>query len=414
LQYAVNNQAVKGSEAFANHVPTVNAGLVTSWEWPSKEPQVASKPKEVTTEQAKFQLRVSDSHKRIGGRQISVDSTLALKSQFGLREVQSGNWVLKDPVSAKFHVEQSAAAMADLADLIGVTDNLVSMNGRLAIAFGARGTGNAGGMTFRAHYEPVQRVMNMTKMGGGGCLGHEWFHAFDNMIREMATDTATPSMYYASAGAGQLPDGELKDAYTDLHKAMTEGGERQMRRTPYTARDHQIAKHNIDGMHPNAPCRIIKDAGNASDASVAIEQYFGERVKRGDKSAIKNMRQWLTLAAAYYGKPEGGSAEVATGEAISSFKKSAIELEGGRKKAYWSQSEEMAARAFQAWIEDRLSDKGAQNDYLSSMADNRYYDEGSPFPEGDERKRINAAFDRLFEVVRKQNIMQKALAMMSA
>lgn len=75
---------------------------------------------------------------------MPVASTADLKERFGLREVQSGNWVLRDPVSAKFHTEQTAGALSDLADILGITDQQVAMNGRVALAFGARGTGMLG------------------------------------------------------------------------------------------------------------------------------------------------------------------------------------------------------------------------------------------------------------------------------
>lgn len=415
---AINYRRPSGSQAFANHVATVNAGRVDSWDWADKEPKPATR-KELTKEQVKFQLRVADTYQRTGGRSVSVDSTTALKSQFGLRDVQSGNWVLKDPVSAKFHVEQSAAAFADLADLIGVPDHVVSMNGRLAIAFGARGRGNAGfGGAARAHYEPVHRIMNMTKLGGGGCLGHEWFHAFDNMVKEMSSETSTPAEFFASSSASLLPDGELKDAYSNLHKAMSDGNEYHSRRIQYSNKDYRTAKLNVNSSYPNRISQLIKQAGNASDASLAVSQYFSGR---DDTRKNKKLRDdWHRIAVAYYGEEAGGIAEVKSGNPISSFKKEAALLDEGAMGKYWSRNEEMAARAFQAWCEDRIADKGQRNDYLSALADNKYHRDPltgmdwKPFPEGEERTRINAAFDKLFEVVRKNNIMQKALGLMSA
>lgn len=418
FENAINYRRHNGSQAFANHVATVNAGRVDSWGWADKEPKPATR-KGLTNEQVRFQLKVADTYVRTGGRPVSIDSTMALKDQFGLRDVQSGNWVLKDPVSAKFHVEQSAAAMADLADLIGVPDHLVSMNGRLAIAFGARGKGNAGfGGAARAHYEPVHRVMNMTKMGGGGCLGHEWFHAFDNMVKEMSSDTATPAEFFSSTGFAMLPEGELKDAYSNLYKAMSDGNEYHLRRIQYSNKDHRTAKLNVDSGYPNRISQLIKQAGNASDAALAVSQYFSGRDDTRKNKKLKD--DWSRIAVAYYGDEAGGITEVKTGNPISSFKKEAALLDEGAMGKYWSAGEEMAARAFQAWCEDSLSAKGLRSDYLSALADNKYHRdpltgmEWKPFPEGDERKRINAAFDRLFEVVRKQNIMQKALDMMSA
>ena len=70
--------------------------------------------------------------------------------------------------------------MFDLSDMIGIDHKALGFNGRLAMAFGARGRGGA-----LAHYEPVQRVINLTKMRGGGSLGHEWFHAIDNILGEV-------------------------------------------------------------------------------------------------------------------------------------------------------------------------------------------------------------------------------------
>ncbi|MDR0655964.1 MAG: hypothetical protein LBG22_06570, partial [Treponema sp.] len=129
-----------------------------------------------------FELKVADHIVRRGGREVKAESTEALKNLFNLRDVQSGNWVLNDTKSAKFHVDNIATGLADLADITGIPDNLVSLNGRLAIAIGARGHSK-----FLAHYEPVERVINITKMKGGGSLGHEWFHAFDNLIVDAMT-----------------------------------------------------------------------------------------------------------------------------------------------------------------------------------------------------------------------------------
>ena len=97
--------------------------------------------------------------------------------------------MLRDATSAKFHVENTASAFADLADIFGVPDAYVSLNGRLAMAFGARGSGAKGWADGapKAHYEPVQRIINLTKMGGGGSLGHEWAHALDNIVKEAVT-----------------------------------------------------------------------------------------------------------------------------------------------------------------------------------------------------------------------------------
>ena len=71
----------------------------------------------------------------------------------------------------------------------------------------------------------------------------------------------------------------------------------------------------------------------------------------------------------------------------------------------------MAARAFQAFLEDSLKDRDRRNDYLSYGADNSLYGgTHQAYPEGDERKRINLAFKSLFEVIKSEKIFENASA----
>ena len=65
-------------------------------------------------------------------------------------------------------------AFEDLFTAMGISHKDISLGGELAIAFGARGRGNA-----MAHYEPFKNVINMTKKRGAGSLAHEWGHALD-------------------------------------------------------------------------------------------------------------------------------------------------------------------------------------------------------------------------------------------
>ena len=62
-----------------------------------------------------------------------------------------------------------------MVNLINIPARAVSLDGTLGLAFGARGSKGA-----KAHYEPDQVVINLTKEHGAGSLGHEWWHALDN------------------------------------------------------------------------------------------------------------------------------------------------------------------------------------------------------------------------------------------
>ena len=401
----------KGSDAFASHVTNAKGGRIKDWSWAEKD----TTQRKATKKEVSFQLKVVENYERKGGREVSAESTQSLKDTFGLRDVQSGNWVLDDPNSARFHVQRASEAFADLADIVGVDDKMVSLNGRLAMAFGARGKG--GKNAARAHYEPVQRVINITKMGGGGCLAHEWFHAVDNLVKEAEGVGDSGVDDFLTESPSLLPAGELRDAFSQLHKAMHEGTQRTREVHAYTAKDVKLAEYNIDrSAYSNGIASMIKQAPDAASAVIAVRDYFAGR--RMDKRTTKALKDWSRLAVAYHDKnPAGNEVSLLSGPAMSSFAAEAVALDGGAQAKYWSQTKEMAARAFQSWSEDKLASLGRRNDYLSALADNKYYQsplgDTKPFPEGEERQRINAAFDNLMSILSKRGTLAKALALLS-
>ncbi|WP_438712322.1 LPD1 domain-containing protein [Aquimarina muelleri] len=103
------------------------------------------------------------------------DSNLAL-AHFNLRSIEFGNWMTQQD-RANF-LYASALSLHYLAQLLGVSDEDIGLGGRLSLALGARGHGNA-----KAHYESTPyAVINLTKTQGFGSLAHEYAHAVDNII----------------------------------------------------------------------------------------------------------------------------------------------------------------------------------------------------------------------------------------
>ncbi len=408
----LNYRGFKGSDTFARHVATAKVGRIKDWSWAEKElVRVASSSREST----RFQLQVADTWERIGGRPSVVASSAELKASFGLRDAEYGDWVKEDFSSAKAHTERCAEAFADLVDLLGLDDQDVGIKGKLAMAFGARGHGAAGCRTSApaAHYETQRRVINLTKNAGGGTLAHEWFHSLDNMLRELATGKAGKEKDWGTENLDILPPGALKEAMVGLRKAMLDGPFRHDTMMTYTGRDVLLARHNIDGrLGPRVGDTVagkIKAAANIHDAAIAVQDHFSRLVgSNGEMSRATKirMKDWLTVAAAYFGGDEnGGEILVKSGEPTSRFAFEAVKLDRGSRTPYWSLPREMAARAFQSWTEDRLGERERRNYYLSAKADNSFYVDPFlgpqyPYPEGDERVRINAAFDQLFEALR--------------
>lgn len=98
---------------------------------------------------------------------------------FGIRGGEFGNWT--NERDRQVNLNMAFDAFLDLAAALNISRRDVSLPelklGSLAIAFGARGSGNA-----LAHYEMGREVINLTKMRGAGSLAHEWGHALDDMI----------------------------------------------------------------------------------------------------------------------------------------------------------------------------------------------------------------------------------------
>lgn len=102
---------------------------------------------------------------------------------FGFRSIEVGKWVTKEEqqIGANLFFD----ALYDLCDILQVPESVISLNGRLALAFGKGGRKGV-----CAHYTPAKHELSLAKNAGAGSLAHEWFHAFDHYIaNKMYSDT---------------------------------------------------------------------------------------------------------------------------------------------------------------------------------------------------------------------------------
>lgn len=123
---------------------------------------------------------------------------------FGFRGVEFGNW--NNQLERQRVMNHAYDAMRDLAEMTGLAPKAMSLDGKLGLAFGARGHGLAGA---RAHYERNYGTINLTKMQGAGSLAHEWMHALDHYLARkddptldvMTTNKAGHKVFPADARA---------------------------------------------------------------------------------------------------------------------------------------------------------------------------------------------------------------------
>ena len=138
------------------------------------------------------------------GADLNPDTFAAV---FPFRGVEFGNWV--NQLERASNLNECADALQDMASVLGLRPEAVTLSGSLAWAFGSRGIGKA-----LAHYEPARRVINLTKKKGNGCVAHEWWHALDNYIMIQA---GKPSLFmvsdcYAYGAAEKSPIFEAAEA----------------------------------------------------------------------------------------------------------------------------------------------------------------------------------------------------------
>jgi hypothetical protein len=126
--------------------------------------------------------RVGDDHR--GGARMTPE---AFQDAFGFRGVQFGNYVEND--RRQQDLNDCYDALMDMAAVIGVPPRALSLDGKLGLAFGARGKGGKNAPS--AHYEGGHVVINLTKGGGAGALAHEWFHAVDNYFAKQDANGAS-------------------------------------------------------------------------------------------------------------------------------------------------------------------------------------------------------------------------------
>lgn len=102
----------------------------------------------------------------------------SLCERFGFSGIQYGNYVPQSERQSMLN--ECFDALADMAYTLGINDRFMGLDGKLALAFGARGRG--GRRAHAAHFEPGQEVINFTRKKGRGTLAHELAHGWDNFF----------------------------------------------------------------------------------------------------------------------------------------------------------------------------------------------------------------------------------------
>ncbi len=236
---------------------------------------------------------------------------------FRFRGVEFGNWVTGP--ERQQALNDAYDALMDLSGVLGKSPAALSLNGELALAFGARG-GMGTGSASSAHYESDKVVINLTKTRGAGSLAHEWFHALDNYFSRHR--------------------GEWTEYMTNMPR----------RKTTKTDQADETRQEVLDAF---------------SNVMAAIKE--------------------------------------------SGMHSRSLSLDEPRMKSYWSRNIEMAARAFESYVIEKLDANNESNDFLANYKNvgewiNQvgFSLENYPYPNADETPAFREKFDQLFDAIQEK------------
>lgn len=310
---------------------------------------------------------------------IDVRDAEVMLDLFGFRGVEFGNWM--DDESSRVHVNRCAEALVDLAAVLDLDPRDVSINGRLALAFGARGTGTA-----LAHYEPGKVVINLTKLGGAGTLAHEWWHFLDDTLARLHREDGVKDKLSATdPKVLERSASPVLRAMAKVQSAMLQGDGRET-----IAGDPKVGGGSWYPLDS-----ALRRTGNNPQAALdaVLKEYPSYASDPRKRKTLKKMVSYLCRKCGVE------ALTVATG-------RSAFLVDAQARGKYWALPHEMAARAFEAFIHERLRERGRGNNYLVY---DRNLGPRRPYPQGDERSRINEGFAELIAAVHDERVMQKAL-----
>lgn len=395
---------------------------------------------------------------------------------FGFRGVEFGNW--NNQAERQELLNDAFDGLMDLAEILNIPPAAISLNGELALAFGARGQGLSGA---KAHYEPERAVINLTKLNGAGSLAHEWWHALDHYFGRQ--DGKAPSEWVTNADGSRslkiakhfedmsVTSGfsyksnvreDVQEAYKQLVQTIFRKSENYIEDTVKVESFVSSARNNLKDqldklradlnreLDPKYYKRFNKAAsaeqlaefdtvaellltGTALTTEIrhnnnknsrnifsgarwsndALDKlsviYKSVRGRSGfnaeQKGVLDRLRQYMnTYAQRLKLLAEAQNGTEKAKMIPTDFAMNAKELDQGRGTDYWITTPEMTARAFQGYVEDKISQNSGYSPFLNfgpeSAAIFTPWGFKRPFPTGTERKAINAKFSDLVDTLK--------------
>lgn len=344
----------------------------------------------------------------------------------GIRGVEFGLWM--SDADAQSALDQCYHALCDLAYVLDIEPHDISLGGKLALSFGARGYGEV-----LADYKAKQQLITLPNGNGNGFLAHAWVYAVDEYFRQVFNESLS-----------QMADSALWCTYTTASPPFVKDFlECLMRRTVIITAEEQNAlrEQKHQAMIQKAELLLGEKLQSISPKQLTVRQqidwdkalqevyehrclakpdmYLGVHGTNSSLEKLSALHKEITghvlpkrkrisinrsLSDLYQSEQPYRRATQAIEQVESSnYQQGSWEMH--RYFAKTSHGElyefrEKFARAFDCYIADKLREAGIENQYLTAHADEFefQYESGRvvyAYPIGEERKQINQKFDEL-------------------
>lgn len=344
---------------------------------------------------------------------------------FTFKGGEFGNWLSDNDRQQSLNYGYDA--LLDLSKALSISPTDISLGGKLSIAFGSRGSGNA-----LAHYEPDREVINLTKLKGAGSLAHEWGHALDDIMgkhlglngfltenyrfsdssSEVIKDIIETMKYKIAAGP-EITEKQVKEYEKQVNRITnlinTFFPKEHLTEEQIKRKDSLIQEiiDNAKESSENLALYLSRGNGNkeVDELSDLRKQSVGRVISKDDRIQIIYAQNNLANKKQQIGKPEKVKTDF--------YKNSIIfdDIYSKTEHGYWQSTIEMFARAFACYVQDKLENR---SDYLCGHADlalgfttnnDNELELIKAFPEGEERKLINEKIDKFINFLKEKNIL---------
>lgn len=396
-----------------------------------------------------------------GGRDIKPDDFL---ETFGFRACEFGNWL--PDIERQDVLNRAFDSLSTLARVLGVPKTFLSLGGTLALAFGSRGVGRAlahyeparkvinltrlkgAGALAHEFFHALDDYMGehvREIVAGSPCQGktNNSYFASELFLTQQRTRGASRLNEIAQVGYVPADLRERLHPLVDGVNALTirrytEDEARSAAKARLEGTRYQVCNHVTGVLGVLMPDQSYE--ARRSTAERLIEEVFQEvaeervpRLRPGERhplvERLSNMRPQTRLgraedkavaatlvriASAIRELPEIHRIATDRDALLQSeytkrlvntkFFKDAEKFDLKKSKAYWSSVREMAARGFEAYVQDQCAARGWQDDYLVHGTEESRFElcTNAPYPVGADRESLRGAFDGLMAFMRQE------------